>query len=191
MQQFKICFLLVLCVILFSGCLGMNDDMPEPEIIKASDPGIATFSGTVSSISASGNDTLIVLKTNHESYYGQAQMTFILNNETISDFHYAPEIDKYMFISYRIPADGNLQRPVESIYATVFYDNMRVLNGTVENIRRGSLDEIMLDNGTLIRCSSYPETYFTEDIKVGMEITLYIAGTIATTAPPICWPYEV
>ncbi len=198
MKLFKICFFLILCVVAFSGCLNNgteNDSSPE---IKASGPESSTFSGNITNISVSENYTLLTLETEYESYYGQKQMTFIVNNETDNNFHtWSPEVDKYMFIRYWLPIDGNLQSPSVAVYAEVQGDVISSYNGTVQNISKSQKREnagiigIILDNGTHMVCHySSPATYFADDIRIGMKITACTSGA-ATVNPLESWPNEI
>lgn len=165
-------------------------------VIKASDPNMSAFSGTVTTISEKWNGTYVTLKTDYESYYGSVQMTFILNEDTHLDEDDKLEIGKYMFITYWDPADGNLKKAIDAEYASVT-SGIIVINGTVEEIRgpnpshgRRGFD-IIAENGTLMECSNYHEIYYVADIKEGMEVTICCHEVIATGSPPICWPYEV
>lgn len=198
-----LCLFLIMGVIFAAGCLGSNDRTSNHSIfsqINASDSEIFAYSGEVTDISADGNLTHITVQNDFTIYNQPAIMNFILDENVLNNSdipEYKLEIGKSVFICYKQNEDISGSAIVTG--GTVFRErtNISLYNGTVVKINpKDGTDndsKILLkqSDNQLTYFSYSTGTYFSENIKIGMKVTVCGDPFRFLSKPAQGWAYAV
>ncbi|WNY24305.1 hypothetical protein MmiHf6_16360 [Methanimicrococcus hongohii] len=196
---FRLSICLILCAVLFAGCL--SNDSGNSVIPANNDAGV--FSGTITSAVVSEDSVLLIVENENETRYSRTNMVFILNNETENYAEntdaYQSAVNKFIFVRYVIPDDGNLSTVINAASAELFEEGEELLliRGTVEKITLDADSEgkgsfrLNAANGTPIDLSYNSSTYIAENIPAGSNVTVYAGPYLMESYPLQGWVYEV
>ena len=215
---FSTCLLLL--AVLAAGCLGGNGPADNSSdntsnntsnnssnITAPPDPisppaDTAVYRGNVKSITADGDNTIIVLNQVRGMDYGIYEMTFILSDSSRTNFELRNLIvGQYLEVYYNPHDLSSGMKPI--IVANLLQNaDLVIYIGQITNVYEAPVDsnfnggriEVKLENGSTIVFYYDSQTQFymnLSDLKAGTNVSIYGNWILSTSQPPETVAYEV
>jgi len=206
-----ICFLLVLGVVLVSGCLGNNNNptndtntsvMAPPDPIEAP-ADAAMYRGNVTNISVANDTTIITLEQVKGTNFGAAKKSFAFTDDSLANFDIEDlTIGRYVEVYYGAPIGAPAADPADVIVANLLSDaSFIVYNGEIVSVTNSDTSGgfsgnlvVKLENETtmIFICNSGTQFYInTSDLEAGTQVNILGNYVITTSEPPQNTAFEV
>jgi len=207
-----ICFLLVLGVVLVSGCLGNNNTPPNDTnntpVMAPPDPieapaDAAMYRGNVTNISVANDTTIITLEQVKGTNFGAAKKSFALTDASSANFDIDDlTIGRYVEVYYGAPLGAPAADPADIIVANLLSDaSFIVYNGEIVSVTNSDTSGgfsgdlvVKLENNTtmVFICNSGTQFYINiSDLEAGTQVNILGNYIIMTSEPPQNTAFEV